>query len=396
MSPLHRRLPAALALAAACGLAPVVVCGLAPAAAAVILAPGDGLGNTEAPADDFGFAYVGAVEETAVYLGNGWVITANHVDEGPVALPGGVHPPVPGSKRRLQNQGPGVSPDVALFRLQEPVPPLPALPIRATAPAPGELVVLMGHGPNRGEPTEFGGHSGWRFGPGHALRWGTNRVHALHPVVQAGPGDRTVAFSTRLSSVDATEFEAGVAIGDSGGGAFIRNGTRWELAGVLIATSTYDDQPPHTLLFGNLSYVADLSHYRDQVLAIIGVPACRDGLDDDGDGLVDYPEDPGCSHADDRTELSVEPDPAASPSQGRRGLRDQAYVAFVGPLPALPSRTVFSASRRSARYWSATSAWEGESIRWMPWGSVMSPVNQPFALSWPQTEKIETAGSLEP
>ena len=28
-------------------------------------------------------------------------------------------------------------------------------------------------------------------------------------------------------------------------------------------------------------------------------PACSDGIDDDGDGLVDYPQDPGCKNADD-------------------------------------------------------------------------------------------------
>jgi hypothetical protein len=31
-------------------------------------------------------------------------------------------------------------------------------------------------------------------------------------------------------------------------------------------------------------------------------PACRDGRDNDKDGLVDYPADPGCKSQDDPTE----------------------------------------------------------------------------------------------
>jgi hypothetical protein len=34
------------------------------------------------------------------------------------------------------------------------------------------------------------------------------------------------------------------------------------------------------------------------------IPECRDGRDNDADGLIDYPADPGCSNADDNTELT--------------------------------------------------------------------------------------------
>ncbi|MCD5382431.1 MAG: hypothetical protein LR017_03950 [Candidatus Pacebacteria bacterium] len=39
------------------------------------------------------------------------------------------------------------------------------------------------------------------------------------------------------------------------------------------------------------------------------VPACRDGLDNDGDGAVDYPDDPGCSSRNDDTEDSENTNP---------------------------------------------------------------------------------------
>lgn len=38
------------------------------------------------------------------------------------------------------------------------------------------------------------------------------------------------------------------------------------------------------------------------VFQIPSVPSCRDGIDNDGNGLIDYPADPGCSSADDANE----------------------------------------------------------------------------------------------
>jgi len=68
--------------------------------------------------------------------------------------------------------------------------------------------------------------------------------------------------------LDATEHEAQVAVGDSGGAVFTKSRDGWELAGILFAANTYSEQPPETALFGNVSLAADLSHYRDQILEI--------------------------------------------------------------------------------------------------------------------------------
>lgn len=54
-----------------------------------MISSGDGSGNTTAPVDDPGFGNVGARgNATAVYLGNQWVLTANHVGTGSVVLGG--------------------------------------------------------------------------------------------------------------------------------------------------------------------------------------------------------------------------------------------------------------------------------------------------------------------
>ncbi|MDQ3953817.1 MAG: hypothetical protein M3279_12780 [Actinomycetota bacterium] len=44
---------------------------------------------------------------------------------------------------------------------------------------------------------------------------------------------------------------------------------------------------------------------------------CSDGIDNDGDGLVDYPEDPGCTSVDDDSET---PAPHPAPTMHRRGI----------------------------------------------------------------------------
>lgn len=273
-------------------------------ARAVIIASGDGSGNTTPPPDDFGFANVGSAEQTAVYLGNGWVITANHVREGDVILQGHPYPAVPGSKLRLSNPGGGVSADLAVFRLQEPVPDLPSLTVRSTPLAPGLAVVMAGNGFDRGDPMEFEARPGWTWASAAHLRWGTNEVQQTGLTVNVGIGTATSAFSTDFTPGLPTPHEAQVAVGDSGGAAFVKQDGRWELAGVLFAADTFEGQPPRTAVYGNTTFAADLPSYRDQILERTLQPACRDGLDDDGDGRVDFPEDPDCLDADDPDELS--------------------------------------------------------------------------------------------
>ena len=85
---------AVLALAAATGRA-----------GAVVLVAGNG--NTSAPpVEDPGFAHVGQRSRgglTLIYLGNGWVLTANHVGEADLKLDSVVYPHVVGSGVRFVN-----------------------------------------------------------------------------------------------------------------------------------------------------------------------------------------------------------------------------------------------------------------------------------------------------
>ena len=57
-----------------------------------------------APLDDPGWANVGTRGNLSViYLGNGWVLTANHVGSGAVIFEGQVYDEIVGSRVRFQN-----------------------------------------------------------------------------------------------------------------------------------------------------------------------------------------------------------------------------------------------------------------------------------------------------
>lgn len=274
---------------------------LAPGARGVVIATGDGTGNTEAPPDDPGFAYVGNVGVSVVYLRNGWVISANHVEPHAVRLQGKLHRYIEGSKRRVRNRDEIFRPDLAVFKIH-PRPTLPPLAIRTSPPTAGDPVVLIGRGRNRGAPLEWNGFAGWEWLAKRTMRWGTNLVEETGVDVSITGNDLTHAFTTRFDPPPATEHEAQVANGDSGGGAFIKNGERWELAGVLFGASGHAGQPEASTLFGNKTLIADLSRYREEIFTLTAAPACSDGFDDDLDGLIDHPADPGCASPADETE----------------------------------------------------------------------------------------------
>jgi len=266
----------------------------APPAAAVLLAAGDGSGNTGAPPNDPGWANVGLRESlSCVYLGNRWVLTANHAGFGDVVLGGISYTAVTGSKFRLQNPD-ATNADLQMFKIVEP-PPLPALVVGALPPPAGAHVTLIGNGRNRGPATSFEGIPGWQWGAGHSLRWGTNQVDGLDTVLG------TEAFAMTFDEAGLAD-EAQAVVGDSGGAVFHRTAGGSELVGILYARGTFEGQPGQTSFFGNESYAADLSVYRAQIVAHTSLPGCADGLDDDLDGLGDWPADPGCLDAADVSE----------------------------------------------------------------------------------------------
>lgn len=269
------------------------------AARAVIIETGDGTGNVTAPSDDPGWANLATRSNlTAVYLGRRWMLTANHVGAGNVVLEGQTYSPVPGSAIRFENPDASQA-DLMAFKIFGD-PGLPRLQISSFPPVVGDPLIAIGHGLNRGIPTTFMGLGGFDWGIGHSMRWGRNTVSEVDVLV--GATHSFAATFTDPLDPSAGVDEAAGANGDSGGAAFIKIGGEWYLAGTVFAISQYTDQPSTTSIYGNKLYAVDLSFYRDDILAVIERRSCSDGLDDDGDGFTDYPEDPECTSAYDDSE----------------------------------------------------------------------------------------------
>ena len=289
---------------------------LANSAAAAIIHLGNGSGNTMAPADDPGWDYVGEFKSgSAIYLGNRWVITANHLGSGStMTLLGESFNVVAGSEQTLRNppaSGLTTFTDLKLFQIDRD-PGLPPLAISQVLPEVGAEVVMIGRGRNRetdvtlfdidtSAPSPIWNEtsdlsqadaSGYRYATGQTMRWGTNRIeddtvyrawdvdpnHNMNVSIRIGEKSfDVVAFVTKFDDTGGTAFEAQAAFGDSGGAVFYNNfpdeADAWELAGVIHAVDNSRGQPYATAVLGNLTFFSDLSVYRDQIKAITSAVA---------------------------------------------------------------------------------------------------------------------------
>ena len=239
---------------------------LALPAAAIVIDLEDDSRARQRPTDDPGWDYVGRRgSTTAIYLGDGWVLTAGHVLPGSTRFDGRAHAFVPHSTARLRNAD-GSEADLRLYRIESP-PPLPALPLRAIAVKPEMRIRLVSWGVAGAEPIEQAGVPGYRWTDVAGKRWGTNRVRRTRIDLPSG-ALRTQSFDMSFDR-PGTRFEAQGALGDSGGAVFAKSRGRWELAGVLVTIGARVGQPPRTSLIGNLTNAADVSHYREQILRIM-------------------------------------------------------------------------------------------------------------------------------
>src|SRR5206468_1041110 len=54
----------------------------------------------------------------------------------------------------------------------------------------------------------------------------------------------------------------------------------------------------------------------------VALPACSDGVDNDGDNKIDFPADPGCTNAADTSET----DPVAAATRSRYAMNNQCWA----------------------------------------------------------------------
>jgi hypothetical protein len=222
---------------------------------------------------------------SAVYLGNRWVITANHVAQTAFHLTDGRSFDMSvGSGVTLKPPSDRFSSkavDLRMFRLAED-PGLPSLTIADATPTGGEIVTMIGAGLDqvpgyigwsvnaRNQWTQtilpFATQTGFALAETQHMRWGVNRV--------AGDGstllqsNNTFVFSTQFDR-QGMPFEAQAVLGDSGGGVFQSIDDSWELAGLMVSQQTLPGQPNRSAVYGNTTFTADLSKYRDQILKLV-------------------------------------------------------------------------------------------------------------------------------
>ena len=267
----------------------------ADSAQAVIISAGNGSGNTSPPADDPGWANVGARgSASAIYLGNRWVLTAKHVGAGPTVFQGVAYGVVPDSLVSLVNPsgiGFSSSTDLLLYRIDA-SPSLPPLRIDTLVPGVGSEVVLIGRGRDRAPNASYwtstwvpsstpSAYTGFAWSASNTMRWGTNTIDFIN-VLQSISNTSERAFVMDFDQVG-TAYESQGAPGDSGGAVFYKNPSsgNWSLAGLMFAINVFGGQPVGTAVFGNVTYAADLAIYRDQIYSHVDLPG-----DINFDGLV--------------------------------------------------------------------------------------------------------------
>jgi hypothetical protein len=270
---------------------------LSPRAGAVVINSASGTGNTNAPADDPGWANMGLINgASGIYLGSGWVLTAAHVGLGNISFGGISYNPVTNSLVTLTNNTVGrrTNADLIMFQLTSQPAGLGSLTLASNAPTLGEPLTMIGAGRDRTNFTEWsvnttvspwtwavtnsgGNFAGYQTLESTAMRWGTNTVSTedLWVTVQVETTLRDVrSFATMFDIIAGSE-EAQAVRGDSGGAVFFKRGSAWELGGMMFTVKGFSGQPnvAETPVDGNETFSADLSYYEPQIMSLVPEPS---------------------------------------------------------------------------------------------------------------------------
>ena len=215
---------------------------------------GWGAGNTNT-----GWNYVGQVSDASgIYLGNGWVITAAHVNSpNSFTLAGNTYNATGLSYTDFTNSSTGTTnADIHLFQIFTTSTngftlSLPTIPIATTAPSAfslfnsGSQIVMIGYG-------------------GGSESWGINTVTtAPYPAPILLNGYATIDFETAHGTTTfftkSITNDAELVNGDSGGADFMTNASgTWQVAGLNEAVDTNGD-----------AFLIQLSSYYSQINPLI-------------------------------------------------------------------------------------------------------------------------------
>ncbi len=258
---------------------------------------GNPLGNTSAPTGaggqptDPGFANVGSVRgSTGVYLGNGWVLTADHVGVGTFTVGGNSY-----NYNGVDSHQIGGA-DLRLFRLST-FPALSGVKIAVSTPVIGSETVMIGAGrtPQAATATTWyvdtdvdpwlwdtsafpeadSEFAGYTSNSSKAVRWGTNIISGISSQAYGSYSTMDLLYTTFSEDpIFQTAYEAQGIRNDSGGAMFVETATGWELAGTIVTVQNWDNQPGGntSAIFGNRTLAVDLADYAAEINSIIPEP----------------------------------------------------------------------------------------------------------------------------
>jgi Trypsin len=251
----------------------------APRAGALVLIGADNSQNLLAPPDGAPWQYIAQVgngKGTGIYLGGGYVLTANHVTTSlaspynTVLLDGVTYnlDPNYGTDGSLHLENGSV--DLKLLHIlgNPGLAPLPL--ISSTANDLNTACTIIGWGQGKGAAVP---NQGWMWGGDTTLarRWGTNTT--LGAIITSGS---TPELQTSFD-FSAGDNEAQLAEADSGSGLFEFLGGQWVLAGVGVDVTTqgealYDNDLTTSGAQPDRSDFIELKSFASDIERIDGVP----------------------------------------------------------------------------------------------------------------------------
>ena len=249
----------------------------------------DGANTTAAELDTYlgeTFPYSSNVVQfgngTATYLGEaggqGWLLTANHVQAPATVTVAGVGLNV-GTKQRVG------SADMAVYPVwsSSGLPDLPAVILSKDYPVAGDEMINIGFGRDRVEgananPKSVGQGTGYSWTGTRVHRWGTNHVESLtffySPVSPGVPvtnlSGRGESFFTKFDDNDNAN-ESLASSGDSGGPVFSHADGAWKLLGIMTHIYTYSLQHAQTTAFGNQMSSVCVKSYESTISNMTGL-----------------------------------------------------------------------------------------------------------------------------
>jgi len=226
---------------------------------------------------------------SCVYLGDSWVLTANHVGDGNVILGGTTYAVIEGTSQRIGTA------HARVFRIANPSESLQAVTIHDGSLTTGAGVRMFGTGmdqvpdktywkvtssgggliweevPNKPRADASGYY--WTYDPPSRIkRWGTNEISDVYE------SSGEYFFETSFDEGD-TVYEANAADKDSGGPVFLENAGTWELVGIAVGLFVWADQPDAAVDWvswsptsGNRTLMVDLTMYRDEIISATPEP----------------------------------------------------------------------------------------------------------------------------